>query len=111
MFPLVAPSPSSSSSPDIDGMDLFIYLYKNPGFMIFIYTGGSIAVAPVYYSQLFVHKESPYVCIQDLQDSIFAYNDESSLSGFHCMIFFLKALGSQDKSIRLPFFSSKAQSL
>jgi ABC-type phosphate/phosphonate transport system substrate-binding protein len=76
--------------------------------MIFICTGGSIAIAPVYYSQLFVHKESPYVSIQDLQDSIFAYNDESSLSGFHCMNFFLKTLNSQDESIRLPFFSGKA---
>ncbi len=60
---------------------------------------------PVYFSEIYVRADSCFYDIAQLQDSIFAYNDESSLSGYHCMKFFLKGLKeSQICSIRLPFF-------
>ena len=48
------------------------------------------------------------MCVQDLRGSVFAYNDEASLSGFHCVKFFLKALSGLDESVLLPFFSGIA---
>lgn len=61
---------------------------------------------PVYYSGIYVHKDSRFKCIADLNGASFAYNDEASLSGFHCIKFFMKALQASDNSITFPFFSS-----
>ena len=47
-------------------------------------------ILPVYYSQLYVHKKSTYNTLQELQGCIFAYNDDASLSGYHCLRFLLK---------------------
>ncbi len=60
---------------------------------------------PVYYSGVYVHRDSKFNCITDLNGASFAYNDEASLSGFHCIKFFLKALQASDQSISFPFFS------
>lgn len=63
------------------------------------------SLVPVYYSQIYVRSDSCYFDITQLQNSIFAFNDESSLSGYHCMNFFLKALSeSETHSVTLPFF-------
>ena len=48
-------------------------------------------VSPVYFSRLFVRADSSYMTFEDLQGSRFAYNDDSSLSGYHCVIFFLRS--------------------
>lgn len=45
--------------------------------------------APVYFSQLYVHVSSPYQSLEDLRGKVFAYNDDASLSGYHCMRFLL----------------------
>lgn len=47
--------------------------------------------APVYYSQLFVHHKSPYRVFSDLSGARFAYNDDSSLSGYYCLLFYLQS--------------------
>ena len=62
---------------------------------------------PVYYSQLYVRKESELVSVDQLQGTTFAYNDESSLSGLHCVSFFIKALDQRHpQRYMLPFFAS-----
>ena len=49
---------------------------------------------------------SAYKCVEDLEGSRFAYNDESSLSGFHCVRFFLQAyLSSNSNDKKTSFFS------
>lgn len=63
-------------------------------------------VYPVYYSQVFVRKDSPYKTFKDLQDSTLAYNCEASLSGYHCLKNFVKAFADNDESVMLPFFKS-----
>jgi ABC-type phosphate/phosphonate transport system substrate-binding protein len=62
---------------------------------------------PVYYSQLFVRKDSNFDTVEDLQGCVFAYNDEMSLSGYHCMRFFLRGYHCRPQpTITLPFFSA-----
>ena len=47
------------------------------------------------------------VSIEQLQGRVLAYNDEASLSGLHCVSFFLKALSERHpNTCTLPFFSS-----
>lgn len=48
-------------------------------------------VAPVYFSQLYVHRDSDVFEFHDLQNRTFAYNDGASLSGYHCLRFFLQS--------------------
>lgn len=55
---------------------------------------------------MFVRKDSPYKTFKDLQDSTLAYNCEASLSGYHCLKFFVKAFADDDRSVQLPFFKS-----
>jgi ABC-type phosphate/phosphonate transport system substrate-binding protein len=57
-------------------------------------------------SILYVRNDSNYSNIFDLQNSIFAFNDENSLSGFHCLRFFLKVYADLNPSVSLPFFST-----
>jgi ABC-type phosphate/phosphonate transport system substrate-binding protein len=64
------------------------------------------ALVPVYYSQFYVRKDSHYNAFEDLQGSVFAFNDEMSLSGLHCARHFVWAYYSAQKSISLPFFQS-----
>lgn len=62
---------------------------------------------PVYYSQLYVRSDSDIVSVDQLQGKILAYNDEASLSGLHCLSFFIKALvQSYSFKYTLPFFAS-----
>ena len=63
-------------------------------------------MSPVYYSQIFVKKDSPFRTFKDLQGSTLAYNCETSLSGYHCLKNFLKAYADNDISVQLPFFKS-----
>jgi len=46
-----------------------------------------------------VRRDSPYNCVADLENSIFAYNDEQSLSGFHCVEFLL-----EEEKMKTHFF-------
>lgn len=78
------------------------------------YCGSNEELPPVYYSQLYVHKNSTYNTLQDLQGCTFAYNDDASLSGYHCLRFLLNHYASTTKNdeeekktmeITLPFFS------
>jgi ABC-type phosphate/phosphonate transport system substrate-binding protein len=67
---------------------------------------------PVYYSQLFVHHQSPYRIFSDLYGAKFAYNDDSSLSGYYCLLFYLQSAAATVSSSStapplLPFFSSQ----
>ena len=63
------------------------------------------SLVPVYYSQIYVRSDSCFLDFTQLQNTIFAFNDESSLSGYHCMNFFLKAVSeSETHSVTLPFF-------
>jgi ABC-type phosphate/phosphonate transport system substrate-binding protein len=55
-----------------------------------VVVGENEELLPVYYSQLYVHKKSTYNTLQELQGCIFAYNDDASLSGYHCLRFLLK---------------------
>ena len=48
------------------------------------------SITPVYYSQLYVHKDSSYTSFEQLHNSIFAYNDETSLSGYHSLRFYIR---------------------
>jgi ABC-type phosphate/phosphonate transport system substrate-binding protein len=41
---------------------------------------------PEYYSELVVHENSPARSFDDLAGRRFAYNDRSSLSGYHCVL-------------------------
>mmetsp|Transcript_19932 Transcript_19932/g.33600 ORF Transcript_19932/g.33600 Transcript_19932/m.33600 type:complete len:301 (-) Transcript_19932:258-1160(-) len=90
----------------------------------------SVVPAPVYHSQLFVRKDTPYTSLHQLQNATFAYNDETSLSGYHSLRIFIREYflmhnsstsGSNDtthcctnhdsddehmRSISLPFFRS-----
>ena len=45
---------------------------------------------PAYYSQLYVHKDSLISCFEELHNTIFAYNDETSLSGYHSLKFYIR---------------------
>lgn len=67
--------------------------------------GSAVGLPPVYHSQLFVKKDSPYVTVEDLRGARFAYNDDTSLSGYYCVVFFLLAYRRQMKSENVPFFS------
>lgn len=76
------------------------------------------ALAPVYFSQLYVHKDSKYFHFHQLQDATLAYNDETSLSGFHCLKFYIREYflhTSMNEShdlvkISLPFFNKIVRS-
>jgi ABC-type phosphate/phosphonate transport system substrate-binding protein len=70
----------------------------------------SYSQLPVYYSQLFVHNQSPYQTFSDLFGARLAYNDDSSLSGYYCLLFYLQsaatvALSTSPSSSLLPYFS------
>lgn len=78
-------------------------------------TSDSCAV-PVYFSQLFVHRDSDVTTLHHLQHRTFAYNDGASLSGYHCLRFFLQSYCSScgsgsglddapDHALTLPVFS------
>ena len=69
---------------------------------------------PIYYSDVIVHKDSPFQRFEDLRDTVFVYNDEISNSGYnmpraHLISlhetdgFFSKVLrsGSHEESIRM----------
>jgi ABC-type phosphate/phosphonate transport system substrate-binding protein len=60
---------------------------------------------PVYYSQLYVRSDSAYLTFEELRGSTFAFNDETSLSGYYCMKFFLLAYNDMMKLNMSPFFS------
>lgn len=47
-------------------------------------------VEPVYHSQLYVHKDSPFLSLHHLQNATFAFNDETSLSGYHALRIYLR---------------------
>jgi ABC-type phosphate/phosphonate transport system substrate-binding protein len=59
----------------------------------------------VYYSQIYVRNDSQFKFIEDLRGAIFAYNDDTSLSGYYCMKFFLLAYNLYSASNSIPFFS------
>lgn len=60
---------------------------------------------PVYFSELYVRKDSSFYEFEDLKGSIFAYNDETSLSGYYCMQFLLLARSQKTPSKSVPFFT------
>jgi ABC-type phosphate/phosphonate transport system substrate-binding protein len=53
---------------------------------------------PVYYSQLFVRRDSGLSELNQLQGHTFAYNDGASLSGYHCLRFFLQSYCSSNNN-------------
>ena len=60
---------------------------------------------PVYFSQVYVRADSRFRNFGDLQGSKLAYNCEASLSGFHCLKFFVQSYAEYDSSVSLPYFS------
>jgi phosphonate transport system substrate-binding protein len=56
---------------------------------------------PVYFGDVIVRSDSRHQSFEDLAGTIFAYNETSSLSGFHMMLDHLRADGKD-----LSFFSS-----
>ncbi len=66
---------------------------------------------PYYYSVVLVRVDSPFQNILDLSGAVFGYNDEYSLSGFHCMKIFLKALSLQtaQHAVAAPFYSKQVR--
>ncbi len=66
---------------------------------------GGFEGMPVYFGDVIVHTDSPHNSFDDLADSVFAYNEESSLSGFHMMLDHLVATGRD-----LSFFASTVAS-
>jgi ABC-type phosphate/phosphonate transport system substrate-binding protein len=78
---------------------------------------GSQSDLPVYFSQFYVKQNSAYYSVGDLEGSRFAYNDDTSLSGYHCARFFLRSylqtaahterqqLNISDLYNQVPFFS------
>jgi ABC-type phosphate/phosphonate transport system substrate-binding protein len=44
----------------------------------------------MYYSRLYVHQDSSYYHFHELQNARFAYNDSTSLSGYHCIRFYIR---------------------
>jgi phosphonate transport system substrate-binding protein len=41
---------------------------------------------PVYFSDVIVRHESPFLTFEDLRGSVMAYNDACSLSGYYCLL-------------------------
>lgn len=60
---------------------------------------------PVYFSRFYVKQNSSFISIGDLEGSRFAYNDDTSLSGFHCVRFFLRSYLQSFAENSPPFFS------
>ena len=58
---------------------------------------------PVYYSDFVVRRNSTIRTLKDLRGSVFAFNDETSLSGFHCVRYWHSRFVDHS---RVPFFSS-----
>ena len=56
---------------------------------------------PVYFGDVIVHADSRHESFDDLARTVFAFNEESSLSGFHMMLNHLVATGRD-----LSFFAS-----
>ncbi len=69
---------------------------------------------PIYYSDVIVHKNSPFQRFEDLRDTVFVYNDEISNSGYNMPRAYLISLhetrgffsnlirsGSHEESIRM----------
>lgn len=48
---------------------------------------------PVYYSDVVVHKDSPFQTFADLRNATWAYNEPGSLSGYEVMRYHLAMLG------------------
>lgn len=67
--------------------------------------GAAVGAAPVYHSQIFVRNDSRFKCFEDLRGAVFAYNDDTSLSGYYCMQFFLLAYNLHSGLEARPFFS------
>ncbi len=60
---------------------------------------------PVYFGDVIVRADSRYISFDELAGTVFAYNEESSLSGFHMMLDHLATNGRD-----LSFFSSTVAS-
>lgn len=41
---------------------------------------------PVYFSDVIVRRESPFLTFEDLRGGVLAYNDACSLSGYYCLL-------------------------
>lgn len=41
---------------------------------------------PVYFSDVIVRRESPFLTLEDLRGGVMAYNDACSLSGYYCLL-------------------------
>jgi phosphonate transport system substrate-binding protein len=41
---------------------------------------------PVYFSDVIVRRESPFLTLEDLRGGVIAYNDACSLSGYYCLL-------------------------
>lgn len=66
--------------------------------------------APYYFSALFVRLDSSYQSILELSGGVFGYNDEYSLSGYHCMKIYLKALVMENAhALEVPFFKKQVR--
>lgn len=48
---------------------------------------------PVYFSDVVVQRDSPVSSLEDLKGLVWAYNDSSSLTGYYCMLQFLRDHG------------------
>src|SRR5207237_9162872 len=55
--------------------------------------GQRFAGRPVYYSDVVVHRDSPYYCFSDLRGCSWAYNEPLSHSGYGVTLYLLVQLG------------------
>lgn len=83
-------------------------------------TSAQHSMMPVYHSQLLVRKDTPYTSLHELQNATFAYNDETSLSGYHSLRIYIREYfllhnsslsehkdpNNSNKDISLPFFGN-----
>ncbi len=59
----------------------------------------------VYFSDVIVHRDSPFQRFDDLQGCVFTYNESTSYSGYHVMIYYLA-----QKKRDLSFFATRTKS-
>lgn len=70
---------------------------------------GKADTMPGYTSDLVVRTDSEFTCMEDLQGSRFAFNDEMSLSGYECLRLWLHE-NRDERNLSFPFFKKSVRS-
>lgn len=71
-----------------------------------------IADEPVYFSDVIVRRESPFLTFEDLRGGVLAYNDACSLSGYYCLLQELERTNpNRDESLSLLHSGSHLRSM